>query len=559
MKLKIGIGAALLLAGIAVVLPQVTQPARPLASMIPSSPMLYIEARDFASLVKQWNASNEKKLWLGSSNYQVFSRSRLFLRFADAQTEFAAAAGLTPDMTLVDAAAGGNSALALYDIGNLEFLYVTRMPSARAFQTALWQSRAKFQPRKSAGIDYYVRQEQRRLAAFAVTNDLLLIATEEQAMASALALIAGEQRPAMIQESWHQRAVAAQPTQGEFRLAMNFERVRQTPYFRSYWVQRNARDLMQFNSFISDLDRTGTEYRERRTLLRAEAGVDVRPAEAALAELSRYALADAGLVRTWAKPDAATTLALVTPLMSPRLENAGEIRTAPVAGNIDSTTGSEEDLETRIDEAPLADDSANADWQSLRALFEGNSIQAMLQVERSQTAPDGVFASTPGAIAILGERPWDGAAARAAVESAVSKIWTVGGLGTGWTQRQAYWTMSGLGKVTVATAGRVLIIANAEDLLSAMLGANTTQPVVPNAAYAMRFLNARELPRYQRMMTLIDYPTLRNAGAGDAREPLFFSENIASLSRTLGRVDSVQLESHDEGAAVKQTIVYKLQ
>ena len=157
--------------------------------------------------MKDWEGSNEKKSWLASDNYKVFAHSRLFLRFKDAQQEFDAAAGFSPDMSLVDGAAGGNSALALYDIGNLEFLYVTRMPSARAYQTMLWQSRAKFQPRKSAGIDYFVRQEQRRLAAFAVTNDLLLIATEEQAMASALALIAGQSQPAMTQE----RGISAPP------------------------------------------------------------------------------------------------------------------------------------------------------------------------------------------------------------------------------------------------------------------------------------------------------------------------------------------------------------
>ena len=81
-------------------------------------------------------------------------------------------------MTLVDAAAGANSALALYDIGNLEFLYISRMPSARAYQSVLWQSRAKFQPRKSAGIDYYVRQKQSRGVAFAVTGDLVLLPSE---------------------------------------------------------------------------------------------------------------------------------------------------------------------------------------------------------------------------------------------------------------------------------------------------------------------------------------------------------------------------------------------
>ncbi|HYW37977.1 MAG TPA: hypothetical protein VE957_07685 [Terriglobales bacterium] len=38
--------------------------------------------------------------------------------------------------------AGTRSALALYDIGKLEFLYVTYLPSAKSVQTTLWQTRA---------------------------------------------------------------------------------------------------------------------------------------------------------------------------------------------------------------------------------------------------------------------------------------------------------------------------------------------------------------------------------------------------------------------------------
>ena len=53
------------------------------------------------------------------------------MRLGEAQEQFAEAAGFAPDMSLVNSIAGGQSAIAIYDIGELEFLYVTRMPSAR--------------------------------------------------------------------------------------------------------------------------------------------------------------------------------------------------------------------------------------------------------------------------------------------------------------------------------------------------------------------------------------------------------------------------------------------
>jgi hypothetical protein len=520
---------ALVLAGVAVLLPQVLQQPRPLTDLVPAGALLYVEAKDFASLLKDWNGSAEKKTWLASDNYQVFARSRLFLRFNEAQQEFGTAAGFLPGMSLMDSVSGSDSLLALYDIGSLEFLYMTRMPSASAYETTLWQARAKFQPRKSAGIDYYMRQEQRRVVAFAVTGDLLLIATSEQAIASALALIAGQSPPAMKQEPWFQRATGAQPGAGEIRMALNFERVAKTPYFRSYWIQRNTRELAQFSAVISDLDRSRTEIRERRVLSRQEPAIDMHASEAAVAEIARLAPADAGLFRAWAKPDIAGALVLIAQkLFPPRMANVEErYRRAPAEGNIDAMLGSEEDIETRIDESPVVDDSANVDLQPLRALLEGNLVEAMLQVESARASSDGVFVITPRAVALLGARPWDVAAARAA-------------LGPG---------------VWVTAADRILILSTSEALMTEM--AARPGAAIPGASYAMRFLHARELPRFQRMMTLIDFPSLR--GSTDAREPLFFSENIASLGRTLGRIDSVFLESHDDGKAVTQQAVYKLQ
>ena len=77
-----------------------------------------------------------------SDSYEVFSRSRLFLRLKGAGDQFAAAAGLPPDMDFLSQVGGERSALAVYDIGKMEFLYVTYLPSARSMQTKLWQARA---------------------------------------------------------------------------------------------------------------------------------------------------------------------------------------------------------------------------------------------------------------------------------------------------------------------------------------------------------------------------------------------------------------------------------
>src|SRR6516225_7948873 len=112
-------------------------PAQPLDQLMPEGSLLYIEAKDFASLLKDWNGSPEKREWLNSADYSVFSKSRLFLRLSKASDEFAAAAGVRPDAKFLADVAGTASAIAVYDIGNLEFLYISRSSATDFTRSAL--------------------------------------------------------------------------------------------------------------------------------------------------------------------------------------------------------------------------------------------------------------------------------------------------------------------------------------------------------------------------------------------------------------------------------------
>ena len=151
----------------------------PLSKYVPAGPLVYLEAKDFSALLSDWNSSVQKQQWLTSDNYEVFSRSRLFLRLKGAGDQFAAAAGLPPDMDFLSQVSGERSVFVVYDIGKLQFLYITYLPSAKSMQTTLWQTRSKFEPRNAGGVDFYLRRdpESQREVAFAVSGDYLLLAT----------------------------------------------------------------------------------------------------------------------------------------------------------------------------------------------------------------------------------------------------------------------------------------------------------------------------------------------------------------------------------------------
>ena len=281
---------------------------QPLAALFPSGALLYLEARDFRGLVNDWNASPERRAWLASASYQVFSRSRLLLKMADAQGDFAKAAGVPPDYAMLQSVAGGESALAIYDIGKLEFLYASRLEQARVLNTALWRARGTYQTRQAGGVTYYVREDRdsRRTAAFAYAGGLLLAATREDLVGGALELLARQNRPTVAGESWFADAVnAASAGDRDLRLVYNMERLAGTFHFRSYWVQGNVADLREFRSGLADLERTRGEVTERRVLLRSTAAadhLDQTASETAAGQLLALAPDTAGLYRVWANP-----------------------------------------------------------------------------------------------------------------------------------------------------------------------------------------------------------------------------------------------------------------
>src|ERR1700740_1142757 len=125
----------------------------------PAGALLYLQAKDFSSLLSDWNSSPHKQEWVKSPNYEVFSNSRLLLRLKQASDQFTAAAGLPPDVNFLKQMAGRQSSLAIYDIGKLQFLYITQLSATGAAQSGLWQTRAKFETRNAGGVTFFLRRD----------------------------------------------------------------------------------------------------------------------------------------------------------------------------------------------------------------------------------------------------------------------------------------------------------------------------------------------------------------------------------------------------------------
>jgi hypothetical protein len=543
-----------------------------LAAFMPTGSLLFVESVNFAPLVHDWENSKEKQKWLASDNYQVFSRSRLFLRLQEAQRQFAVAAGAPPDMALLDAVAGAQSALALYDIGNLGFLYITRMPSARAVQNVLWTNREKFEPRKAADVPYYVRTEpeKNRLVAFATSGDCLLLATREDLMAGALGLLSGKSQPRLEDESWYESAVAAAGPAGDLRLVLNLPLLVKSPHFRSYWIQRNITALKQYSAEVADIHRSETEIREERVLLKANPPGDTEQrataSTAPIAELLGMVPAQEGIYLAWRAPSADTVLDLVQQkVLMPHAGPGGASQIAPGATLTQGQTGSESDLETRIDVPPLQGTTEAPGAEALKKLLNAIPLEAVLEFHSLHNVGQSAFIEPHSAVLIRSSASWDAEATRNALRAAIMDLWTTSQIGVSWVARHEgnadYYQLDGLAPLAVATKGPILLLANSGETLKSLLANSPGTEVGPNVVYAAGFRHSAERHNIVKMMGLIEMPLPQQVGglAGEeGRTPSFFSENLASLSQSLESIESESLVVEDRGPQLHQTVTYRL-
>ena len=550
---------AVICAGLGWAAYQVTlSPEKSLAPYVPAGPLLYLEAKDFGSLLKDWNASPQKRQWVATDNYQVFSRSRLFLRLKGAGDQFATAAGLPPSMDLLTQIGGTHSVLALYDIGNLQFLYITHLPSAKSMESALWQTRSKFEPRNAGGVDFYVRRdpESQKEVAFAVSGEYMLLATREALIAGALQLMAGNKANTVESEAWWVQSVAAAGSTGDLRMVLNMEKIVPSPYFRTYWVQQNITDLKQYSGAVSDLFRSGKQYREERVLIRkTESEIPAGASEAA--DLVRLVSAGVGMYEAKASPSSDFCFDLVqTKLLTPHLGPAPVSKIAPDVQLGSGETGSGSDLETRIDQAEVQQPTIQT-VLALKQLLDKTQITASLQVQSSDRDKAGVFVRIHSAITLAAATNWDEASVQSALIDLVRPSLTANQLGVRWQQKSGYQQLDGLWPLVVSIHGKYMLIADDPSMMEAMLANLNRKSEVAPALLVAGFNHQRERDDFTRFSSVVDRPNRGQGNYGSERQPQFFSENIGSLSSTFAGVSAENVIVRAETGKVTQTVTYE--
>src|SRR5216683_1072707 len=321
-------------------------------------------------------------------------------------------------------------------------------------------------------------------------------------------------------EQWWSQAVAAAGPVGDLRMVLNLEKIVPSPYFRSYWIQRNITDMKQYSAAVSDLFRSGKEYHEERVLLKKSA--------------------TAGDATTG---DGSTAVAQ---------------QTAPIVQLSSGETGSSFDLETRIDQAPLKTSDSSDASTALKDLFQKAQVRAVLQVQATERDKDGIFVRIHSGVAFIAATDWPETSARSALADFLRPFLTTGNLGLQWQSNSGYQVLDGLWNFAVAVRGKYLLLSDDSSLLKSMFANMNQKTAQKPAVLVAGFHHARERENFARLTRLLDHPGA-NLDAAPASEPYpqFFSDNLASFSAALASVSSQTIVVRDASDKVFQTVTYE--
>lgn len=558
----------------------------------PRGALVYAQASDLPALLRLWDESKLKERYLASTNFRQFQGGHVALKLVQRFKEFDDALGFTLDAAALADATEKKAAVAVYDIGRMELVFVAPVGEEKALAARFFQDAERFEKAELPdGTVYYSsdvaadRGRQKQKILFAFVKGRFVLATEEKLMLRALANVNGKSRADRLSDEPSFRTLSGEVSPHFATVWVDQSKLNGDYYFKHYWAMGDAARPAGMRAGIFDFEMREGRWLEHRQYLvqngrqRRSAALSAQdlqdfggaiPPEATYARLR--VLGDGGgaaLVRDVLLdrlPEAAARGARLHEYFDPASEEGGDY------------SGDYSYLDSDYDEA--IDDSSDAgeDEAKRRAPDSADASAAELErvLERARPS-EGASAASPLAhdgplfvefrrLTILKLENTDGLD-RQALERAVGSLvsgrvtiaekddaglsWADGG-GASRRWRELELPMLGW-KLCYALKGGKLFVSNDTDFLAAALagGGETRRP---DARFAPDDVTLIRLDRKAQAFNQVfdkldaqrvsDYWKSRKGGADESQPSAseeFFSGNVASLLDVASSVSRVEI------------------
>lgn len=245
-----------------------------LAEDFPRGALVYAQFKDLPELIKQWDQSRLKQQYLDSTNYMQFQHRHLALKLIDRWEEFNNALGFPLDAAAISGAADSGAALAIYDIGRLDLVFIAPISEDKVAATKFFNSRQQFEETESPDGTTYYRHEfqadrgrQKQTFAFAATKGKLILATNEQLLLRAIANISGKSRKDRLSDDPAFKTLSGIVNPHFVTVWVDQAKLNDDYYFKHYWLMQNVAELKSIRAGMFDLELQDGQWIERRDFL----------------------------------------------------------------------------------------------------------------------------------------------------------------------------------------------------------------------------------------------------------------------------------------------------
>lgn len=304
MKLKTIFAVFLLIAAGFIVYSQINRPSFAPAEDFPRDALVYVQIADLPALTKLWNESELKKNYVQSENFKDFAERHLGRKLASRWQEFNDAAGFSIDLETVGSLAGNQAAIAFYDVGKLEFVFIAPVSDEIFAATKFAQKREKFtaQTLGDGTIIYRVsveadRGRQKQELIFTQVKGRLVIATSEKLIVQTLGNINGSRTKNRLTAEPSFKVLSGKIETHSATVWLDQKALNDDYYFKHYWLMSDVEDLKNIRAGIFDFEIQADKFIERRKFLLDKPAENTPKINSAAEEMSAFLSADAPFYR----------------------------------------------------------------------------------------------------------------------------------------------------------------------------------------------------------------------------------------------------------------------